>query len=147
MHNNLMEQLQLCAATSSLQNLFARPATLFKLFCPTLAAKNPRSDNNNETSKRPFPSSNVNDPNKKRCMGTIVNTTGQRIIFPRGLEKRYCSDFLDTSRYCAHGENCTFVHALYPSGFTDADKEIVTKFVNETEGLSFQKNVSGKKEE
>ena len=80
--------------------------------------------------------------------GSIINTTGQRIIFPRGLEKKYCADFLDTSRYCSHGDNCTFVHAPFPQGFSDNDKQIFTKFINETEGLSFaKKNVSEEKKE
>ena len=36
MHNALLNQLQLCTATTSLQNIFATPTLSFKLFCPTL---------------------------------------------------------------------------------------------------------------
>ena len=66
---------------------------------------------------------------------------------PKGLGKKYCSDFLDTGKFCQHGENCYFVHAIFPTGFSDTDREIMTKYVNKTEGLSFQKNVSEKEEE
>lgn len=38
MHNALLNQLQLCTATSSVQNLFATPTLSFKSFCPTLYA-------------------------------------------------------------------------------------------------------------
>ena len=38
MHNALLNQLQLCTATSSLQNIFATPTLSFKLFCPSLHA-------------------------------------------------------------------------------------------------------------
>ena len=156
MHTNLMEQLQLCAVTSSLQNVFARPPTSFKIFCPALFAANKSASlaaNKSQTcpligQKRPLSTPNPNDPNKKRIFGSIINTTGQRIIFPKGLEKKYCSDFLDTSRFCSHGDSCTFVHAAFPKDFSDNDKQIVTKFVNETEGLSFaKKNVSEEKKE
>ena len=145
MQTNLMEQLQLCAVTSSLQNLFARPATSFKLFCPTLAKVNSKQENTKETAKRSLTMSNTNEPNKKRCVGTIINNTGQRITMPKGLSKKYCSDFLDTGKFCQHGEACSFVHAIFPSGFSDADKDIMTKHVNETEGLSFQKKCEWKK--
>ena len=36
MHNSLMNQLQLCTATSSSQNIFAQAPVSFKLFCPSL---------------------------------------------------------------------------------------------------------------
>ena len=144
MHNNLLEQLQLCTATSSLQNIFAQPATSFKLFCPAQYKQNEISN----SLKRPAASADLkssdNDNKKKKLgsFGSIVNKTGDRIMFPRNMEKKYCSDFLDTDKQCKHGENCTFVHAVYPQGFSDKDKEILTKFVNETNGLSFAKNVS-----
>ena len=65
-------------------------------------------------------------------------------MFPRGVEKKYCSDFMDTGKSCQHGDSCNFVHAVFPNGFSDNDKTLITKHVNETEGLSFTKNVSGK---
>jgi len=37
MHKSLLDQLQLCCATSSVQNLFAKPPSSFAIFCPTLS--------------------------------------------------------------------------------------------------------------
>ena len=39
MQKSLLEQLQLCCATSSAQNIFAKPPISFGLFCPVLASK------------------------------------------------------------------------------------------------------------
>ena len=147
MHNNLIEQLQLCVATSSLQNLFAHPPTSFRLFCPALNATNTKQESANIgyiDKKRTLSTNNENEPNKKRLFGSIINDTGRRIMFPRGVEKKYCSDFMDTGKSCQHGDSCNFVHAVFPNGFSDNDKTLITKYVNETEGLSFTKNVSGK---
>ena len=36
MQKSLIDQLQLCSATSSIQNLFAQPPSSFKLFCPAM---------------------------------------------------------------------------------------------------------------
>ena len=144
MHNNLLEQLQLCTATSSLQNIFAQPATSFKLFCPAQYKQNEISNSLKRTAASADLKSSDNDNKKKKLgsFGSIVNKTGDRIMFPRNMKKKYCSYFLDTDKQYKHGENCTFVHAVYPQGFSDKDKEILTKFVNETNGLSFAKNVS-----
>ena len=65
-------------------------------------------------------------------------------MFPQGLEKNYCGNFLDVGEFCKHGDNCHFVHAAFPSGFSVHDKNIMEKYVQETEGLSFVKNVSQK---
>ena len=96
--------------------------------------------------KRPAASAELktieNDNKKKKSFGSIINKTGERIMFPKNMEKKYCSDYLDTDKQCKHGENCNFVHAIFPQGFSDKDKEIMTKFVNETNGLTFAKNVS-----
>ena len=43
-------------------------------------------------------------------------------MFPKGLEKRYCADFLDCGGSCKHGESCHFEHALFPGGFSKVDK-------------------------
>ena len=59
------------------------------------------------------------------------------------MEKKYCADFLDTDVICPHGQNCKFTHAMYPRGFTEKDKALMAKHVQETNGLSFKdKNVS-----
>ena len=63
-----------------------------------------------------------------------MNTTGKKIIFPRGMDKRYCSDFLDSNRSCRH-EKCNFVHVVYPSGFTEKDKRLMDAHIKETEGI------------
>ena len=63
-------------------------------------------------------------------------------MFPQGLEKSYCSNFLDLRELCKHGENCHYVHAAFPSGFSEHDRSIMEKYVQETDGLSFAKTVS-----
>ena len=62
-------------------------------------------------------------------------------MFPKGLEKRYCADYLDCSATCKHGERCQFKHALFPGGFTQVDRDIMKTHVNETEGLVFKNNM------
>ena len=62
-------------------------------------------------------------------------------MFPKGLEKRYCADFLDCGGTCKHGKDCHFEHALFPCGFTQVDRDLMTKHVNETEGLVFKNNM------
>ena len=85
----------------------------------------------------------VYDIKKKSASGSITNTTGTQLSFPKGMDKRYCANFLDTNAFCKHGRNCKFIHAVFPSGFTEKDKELMTKHVKETKGLSFKdKNVS-----
>ena len=68
--------------------------------------------------------------------GSILNLTGQRMIFPKNMEKRYCSNYLDAGRVCRYGRDCHFVHAVYPIGFTPHDKIIMEKYIQETDGLS-----------
>ena len=148
MQNSLLDQLQLCTATSSLQNLFANPTASFKIFCPNLTIKiqDNHSGNNDRGQKRPFEEKNQ-DSRPKRVLqtktetrGSIVNTTGKKIIFPRGMDKRYCSDFLDSNRSCRH-EKCNFVHVVYPSGFTEKDKHLMEAHIKETEGISVNPNM------
>ena len=77
------------------------------------------------------------------CWTSWCGVTGKKIFFPAGLEKKYCADFLDVGETCKHGENCMFTHAVYPVGFSENDRAIMAKFVDETNGLSFKpKNVS-----
>ena len=144
MHKSLLDQLQLCCATSSVQNLFAKPPSSFAIFCPTLSKQlkvvtsvqkistNPVG-NNNETkgTKREAPTS------RPDFTGSIVNKTGKKIYFPPGLDERYCSLFIDSDMTCPHGNNCKFKHALFPSGFTDKGVGIMMDFVEKTDGLSW----------
>ena len=69
-----------------------------------------------------------------------MNTTGKKITFPRDLDKKYCADFLDTNRNCRH-EKCNFVHAVYPSGFTEKDKRLMDAHIKETEGILVNPNM------
>ena len=69
--------------------------------------------------------------------GSIINTTGKRFFFPKGLKYKYCAEFLDTSTSCCHGDKCTFKHVVWPSGFADEDKKLFEEFINNTDGLSF----------
>ena len=139
MHNALLNQLQLCTATSSLQNIFATPTLSFKLFCPSLHAnihdkstKRTYNESNNDKSQgrnnanRNVDKGQENDKRPKiETRGSIINKTGKKIYLPKGLEKKYCSNFLDAGETCRHGDNCNFVHAVYPGGFTANDKPLV----------------------
>ena len=75
---------------------------------------------------------------QKTGAGAIINTTGSRLIFPKGLSNKYCADFLDVNVTCRHGEKCNFVHAVFPSGFTTEDVKIMEEHVNKTNGLKFK---------
>ena len=45
--------------------------------------------------------------------------------------------------HCKYGDNCHFVHALFPGGFSENNKTLMVKHVQDTDGLSFKdKNVS-----
>ena len=81
---------------------------------------------------------------KRKTNGSILNTTGKRISFPKSMEKHYCADFLDSSKVCKHGSTCNFAHAIYPLGFTKNDRTLMAKHIQETDGLSIvkEKNVS-----
>ena len=82
--------------------------------------------------KRSFTDKNVVDkePFKKmKNTGSILNLTRQRMIFPKNMEKRYCSNYLDAGRVCRYGRDCHFVHAVYPTGFTPHDKIIMEKYI------------------
>ena len=64
-------------------------------------------------------------------------------LFPRGLEKKYCSDFLDDGATCRHAEKCIFEHAIFPSGFSKNDVPIMEEHIKNTPGISLsKKNVS-----
>ena len=137
MFRTLLDQLQLCSATFSLQNLFAQPSFSYKIFCPQMKTNDKKrqlTDKDND---------NSHDNKKLQSFGSICNTTGKKISFPAGMEKKYCADYLDVDAICAHGKNCKFTHALYLRGFTKKDKALMAKHVQETTGLSFKdKNVS-----
>ena len=132
MVKTLLEQLHLCTATSSLQMIFSSPPISYKVFFPVMKEK-----------KRTFADNYVNNKEsfkKMKSSGTIQNLTGQKLRLPKELEKRYCSFHLDTGRICTYGNQCRFVHANYPSGFTQNDKVIMDKYIQETNGLSVVKD-------
>ena len=115
MHKSLIDQLQLCSATSSIQNLFAQPPSSFKLFCPAMnkiyetishgggQKREYPEDKFARQEKRAYPADKFPrqeyDPKKRTTpmigdkKGSITNTTGKKVWFPRVLEKKYCSDF------------------------------------------------------
>ena len=150
MHSSLLQQLQMCSATSSLQNLFANPTSSFKLFCPSLIPKKNETTSELAEKKRPFKPVDKHQEfsNKKRDLGkgsmtntnqgkgSIINSTGKKIWFPNGLEKKYCSNFLDVGESCPHGDKCHFVHAMFPKDFTENDKLTMQKHINNSQGLS-----------
>ena len=144
MHNSLMNQLQLCTATSSTQNIFAQAPVSFKLFCPNLCKilesltcpliKRPNKDTpqiEQQDAKR----------HKGESKGAIINTSRRKIFFPRGLEKKQCADFLDSASVCSHGSSCKLVRALYPKGFTTNDLPIINKHIGDTPGLSLNPSI------
>ena len=134
--DSFIDQLNLCSATSSLQLLFAQPASSYNFFFPQMNDKK-RANLDKDKSQEPQP--------KKSKFGSIINTTGKRIFFPKGLEKKYCAEYLDVNKVCKHGDKCTFTHAVFPSGFTANDRLLMEKHIEETEGLSVKdKNVSMK---
>ena len=140
MFKTLLEQLQLCSATSSLQVLFAQPAILHKKFFPPIHQINKKRQLiKKEKTHQDF-------PKKSKPFGSIINTTGKRITLPKGLNKNYCANFLDAGEICKHGDNCHFIHAFYPNGFTEHNRSIIEKFVQNTDGLSFNKNESQKQD-
>ena len=51
---------------------------------------------------------------------------------------------MDLGEFCKHGDDCKFTHATYPSGFSEHDRAIMEKYVQETDGLAFAKTVSPK---
>ena len=65
---------------------------------------------------------NITSNKKYQGKGSISNTTGRKTYFLNGLEKNYCSVFLDVGEVCKHGDKCHFVHAVFPNSFTDSDK-------------------------
>ena len=136
MVKNLLDQLNLCVATGTPQLIFAQQPSSFVTFCPHLT--NYEGDYANR--KRSLQDSNSRgDSNKKPFIskGSIINTTGKKLTFPRGLKHRYCAEFLDFNSSCRHGDKCTFKHAVWPSGFADEDKKLFEEFINDTDGLSF----------
>ena len=62
-------------------------------------------------------------------------------MFPKGLEKRYCVDYLDCSESCKHGESCHFKHALFPGGFSEVERDLMEKHINDTKGIIFKNNM------
>ena len=146
MTSTLINNLQVCSATSSLQVLFANPPSSFEVFCPHLVKTNTTTNNNNNPgtsnnngSKRPGPSDD--GKNKHQKLGSIENNTGKRLFFPKGLSQKYCSDFLDTSTSCRHGDNCHFVHTFYPSGFPSEDVKLMEEHLKNNPGYSVKPNV------
>ena len=90
MHNNLIEQLQLCVATSSLQNLFAHPATSFRLFCPALYAMNTKKECtivDPIDKKRTLSTNNVNEPNKQNYSVQLSTQPVRELYFLEVLKK------------------------------------------------------------
>ena len=136
MVKNLLDQLNLCVATGTPQLIFAQQPSSFNTFCHHLTEYEGEQMNK----KRSFHDLNTKgDSNKKPSIskGSIINTTGKRFLFPKGLKHRYCAEFLDANASCRHGENCTFKHAVWPSGFADEDKKIFEDHINNTNGYSF----------
>ena len=61
------------------------------------------------------------------------------------MEERYCADFLDVNLTCLHGDNCKFLHAVFPTGFKGDDASKFEEYVNKTPGLSLVKKTNSDK--
>ena len=106
MTSSLLNNLQVCSATSSPQVLFAHAPSSLQKFCPHLVVTEPSPDTGK---KRPSPNDKDREDKSKQqrqTTGSIINTTSKRLFFPKGLKNRYCADYLDTSNTCRHGTNC-----------------------------------------
>ena len=133
---DLQNQLRLCTVTGSLHTLFAHPPTTFPVFCPQISKTEPlkrKHQDDNDSGKQ---------PSKRDKTGSVNNTTGRKLFMPKGMTGRYCSDFLDFNKVCAHGEDCRFTHAVYPEGFEGNDAKVFEEYINNTSGLSFVKKYS-----
>ena len=137
MTSSLLNNLQVCSATSSPQVLFAHAPSSLKNFCPHLVVTEPSSESGK---KRLSPTDKDRDDKwkqPKQTTGSILNTTSKRLFFPKGLKNRYCADYLDTNSTCRHGKNCTYLHAVWPTDFHADDIKIMRDHVSNTEGYSF----------
>jgi hypothetical protein len=134
MKTNLLDQLQLCSATGAPQNLFAEAPSSFSILCPHLVESTASPATNPK--KRPIVDPKT-DPQPKKHRGPILNTTGNRMFFPKGLSKRYCADFLDSNSSCHHGDKCNFDHSVYPKEFPSEDIKLLQEHVASFDGLSF----------
>ena len=150
MTSTLINNLQVCSATSSLQVLFANPPSSCEVFCPHLVKTNNNNNNNNNNNpgnnnnnggKWPGPNDEGKNKQQKTGLGSIENTTGKRLFFPKGLSQKYSSDFLDTSTSCRHGDNCNFVHTFYPSGFPSEDIKLMEEHIKNNPGYSVKPHV------
>ena len=134
MKTNLLDQLQLCSATGSPQNLFAEAPSSFPILCPHLVETTASPATNPK--KRPIVEPKT-DPQPKKHREPILNTTGNRVVFPKGLSKRYCAVFLDSNSSCRHGDKCNFDHSVYPHGNPPDDIKLLKEHVESFDGLSF----------
>ena len=79
MTKSLLDQLQLCVASGTPQNIFAQQPS-----CPHLCEKH--TDSRNKKRLLPDKEPKQKDPNKRTVTvrGSIINTTGKKIYLPRG---------------------------------------------------------------
>ena len=139
MTKSLREQPQLCSLTCSPQNLFAHPPSSLKTFCPHLVTDEKKTLQGNGR-KRPHEDKNKDPTPNEKHKGCIINKTGKRILFPKGLSNKYCSEFLDNSTSCRLGDNCNFSHAISPHGFAKENIKPFKEYITKTEGYEFTTN-------
>ena len=109
MTKSLIERLELCVAICVPQNLFATVPSSFTTFCPHLIEKD------DSFSRKRKPETINIDLNMKNSSGKrwVINTTNQRLFFPKALKYPYCADYLGTNCVGTRGEKCTYIHAIY----------------------------------
>ena len=86
MTKSLLDQLQLCVATGTPQTIFDQVPSSLPTFCPQLVEKDsPTAKKRPLQDKDKYPR---DDGNKKPApsRGSIINVTGKKIFFPKGLK-------------------------------------------------------------
>ena len=148
----LINNLEVCSVTSSLQVLFANPPSSFEVFCPHLVAtkttndggnnnnnsNNGRNNDSNNGGKRQGQHEDGKNKQQKISYGSIINITGKRLFLTKGLSQKDCSDFLNTNTNYRHGDNCNFIHAVYLSGFSNEDVKLMEEHIKNNEGYSIK---------
>ena len=92
MYSALLDQLKLCTATSSVQNIFSTPTLFFKIFCPSLYARLGANESNQKRTPGDRNTDRGGDRNIDRgqsnekkprleSRGSIINKTGGKYIF------------------------------------------------------------------
>ena len=140
MPRDLLDNLELFAATGSPGNFFSEQALSYHLFFKEPSKRKEIVDEDRNNKRGRF---QQQQPNSAPPAGCIVNTTGRTLVFPKGLSTRYCKDFFDVGRECKYGKSCNFAHKLFPMQTDPQDKAILLQWINDTPGLTLTNKAKG----